>query len=230
MTNIKHVFFDLDHTIWDFEANSREALMELFTLYKNDIKDINFHDFMKVYKDINELYWEQYRHNRIDKETLRVGRFKDVFKEFGKNFQFQFLNQFAKDYLARSPYKTNLFPGAFETLDYLKGKYKLHIITNGFQEVQYIKLATSKLASYFDVVICADEVGVKKPNPEIFEIAMASSNAKASESIMIGDSVEADVLAALAVGMKAAWFNPFQASHKNDLLSISQLSDLKLLL
>lgn len=226
MTKIRHVFFDLDHTIWDFEMNSKEALLELFSLHKEKMGNISFDEFMPIYKAINESYWDRYRKDDVSKEVLRVGRFKDAFNHFGKDFDFQFLDQFAKDYLARSPYKTCLFPGAFETLDYLKGKYKLHIITNGFKEVQYIKLNSSNLASYFNIVICSDEVGFKKPNPKIFKLALEVSNAKADESIMIGDSEDADVMGALSVGMKAIWFNPFSESNVNDFISINKLNDL----
>lgn len=226
MTNVRHIFFDLDHTIWDFEANSKAALSELFSLHENKVGDIAFEIFLPIYIDINEAYWEEYRLDKVDKETLRVGRFKDAFHYFGKDFDFEFLDQFAKDYLARSPYKTNLFPGAFETLNYLKGKYQLHIITNGFKEVQYIKLDSSNLASYFDIIICSDEVGFKKPNAKIFELALEAAQAKANESLMIGDSEETDVMGAIRVGMQAFWFNPLHAKNNNAFLSIHNLTDL----
>jgi putative hydrolase of the HAD superfamily len=227
MREIKHVFFDLDHTIWDFERNSQEALQEIFHIHQDTIGAIAYHDFYPKYKKINEVYWDRYRKNEVTKEELRVGRFNDAFSFFGQQLPFDFLDQFAKDYLARSPYKTNLFDGAIDLLNYLKPKYKLHIITNGFKDVQYIKLQASALDRFFDVVICSDEVGVKKPNPVIFQCALGAANASSHESIMIGDCPEADVKGALAVGMKAAWFNPDKLANKSSLISVTHLSEIK---
>lgn len=230
MTNIKHVFFDLDHTIWDFEKNSQEALQEIFSLHKVVVEGVDYREFYTQYKVINEQYWDLYRKNEVTKEELRVGRFRDAFNLFNRNFEFAFLDQFAKDYLARSPYKTNLFEGSIEILEYLKKSYQLHIITNGFKDVQYIKLRESKLDTYFNVIVCSDEVGVKKPDPEIFKFALKTAMAAPEESIMIGDCPEADVKGALAVGMNAAWFNPLQEINQSNLFSIRNLIDLKAIL
>ncbi len=227
MTDIKHVFFDLDHTIWDFEKNSQEALVEIFLLHASIIGDVDYHKFYPKYKVINEQYWDKYRKNQVTKDELRIGRFREAFSHFGYDLEYSFLDQFAKDYLARSPFKTNLFNGSFELLDYLSAKYSLHIITNGFKDVQYIKLRESKLKDYFDVVVCSDEIGVKKPNPAIFEFALESSNAKANESIMIGDCLESDVKGALAVGMHAAWFNPTYLPNNNNTMSANHLLEFK---
>lgn len=227
MTNIKHVFFDLDHTIWDFEKNSQEALIEIFEIHNAVIGTVDYDAFYPKYKSINEAYWDKYRKNEVTKEELRIGRFKDAFELFGHFFDYNFLDQFAKDYLARSPFKTNLFEGSFETLNYLHSKYKLHIITNGFVDVQHIKLKESKLDQYFDIVVCSDEIGVKKPDPAIFKFALKRANAEPSESIMIGDCPEADVRGALSVGMSATWFNPYNSDNNGELMSINKLTDLK---
>ncbi|MFK8045794.1 MAG: YjjG family noncanonical pyrimidine nucleotidase [Crocinitomicaceae bacterium] len=226
MTEIKHVFFDLDHTIWDFEKNSQEALVEIFDLHSSILRDVQYQLFYPKYKAINEQYWDLYRKNKVTKEELRVGRFRDAFNLFGHSFEYDFLDQFAKDYLARSPFKTNLFADSHEVLTYLQSKYELHIITNGFKDVQYIKLRESKLAAYFNVIVCSDEVGVKKPNPAIFKFAMQKANAKPEESFMIGDCPDADVKGALAVGMNAAWFNAENKKNKYNLLEISKLKSL----
>jgi len=223
MTEIKHVFFDLDHTIWDFEKNSQEALVEIFELHNDVLQEVDYHLFYPKYKAINEEYWDRYRKNEVTKEVLRVGRFQDAFNEFGHSFEYHFLDQFAKDYLARSPFKTNLFADAHQVLTYLKNKYKLHIITNGFKDVQYIKLRESKLSDYFDVIVCSDEIGVKKPNPAIFKFAMEKANAKPEESIMIVACPDADVRGALAVDMKAIWFSAEMKENKRNLLEVSQL-------
>lgn len=227
MNNIKHIFFDLDHTIWDFEMNSQEALVEIFEVHKLILDGIDYHEFYPKYKVLNEQYWDLYRNDEVTRDELRVGRFRDAFTFFGREFEYEFLDQFAKDYLARSPYKTNLFEGSHEILNYLKSKYELHIITNGFKDAQYIKLQESKLTDYFKVVVCSDEVGVKKPNPKMFQFALNSAGALPQESVMIGDCPEADVKGALAIGMQAIWFNPTALKNNHNLKMVSNLMALK---
>ena len=227
MVNIKHVFFDLDHTLWDFEKNSQEALSELFIELKQDIGQIEFKEFMPVYRIINEKYWERYRQNLVTKEELRIGRFIDAFHEFNLEIGYELANKFAVRYLEISPFKTNLFKDTHEVLTYLKSEYKLHIITNGFVEVQHIKLRESKLLDYFNVIVTSDEVNVKKPHPDIFNFALNKSGAVNYESVMIGDSLDADIQGANHVGMKVIHFNPELNPTNSKFNSITKLIELK---
>ncbi|MCH2223902.1 MAG: YjjG family noncanonical pyrimidine nucleotidase [Crocinitomicaceae bacterium] len=205
---IKTLFFDLDHTLWDFEANSEKALAQLFEEF-NLIKHVrSFRTFHTEYKKVNAEAWHQYSKGIITKDILRTKRFKDTFQKFGfKNDEL--VQKMAKGYLKISPYQTQLFPNAKETLEKLKSDgYALHIITNGFKEVQFIKLEQSGILDYFDVVLCSEEVGKNKPARIVFDRALSLANAKAEESVMIGDSYQADIVGAENAGIQAIFFDP----------------------
>ena len=113
-----------------------------------------------------------------------------------------------QDNVLRGPYKSNLFEGCHEVLSYLKSKYQLHIITNGFEEVQVVKMNSSNLNQYFEQVVTSEMAGVTKPDPQIFKHALALAHAKSTESIMIGDNMEVDCIAAEEEGFRSVYFNP----------------------
>lgn len=205
MKNIKHIFFDLDNTLWDFDKNSREALLQLF----NDSSleehlNTDFHYFIKVYEEINHHLWHKYHLNQTTKEELRYLRFHQTFQEF-KYHNLDLAKEWADKYLIISPYKTHLIEGTLDVLNYLKPKYELHIITNGFKEVQYIKLHQSKLKDYFKEVIISEEHGYNKPDLKIFEIAQNLSNSNPNECVMIGDNFETDIKGALNANWDAVY-------------------------
>jgi len=203
-----HLFFDLDRTLWDFETNSENALKQLF-----DEKDLlgkipSFEKFLKVYKKQNSILWHEYGKGNITKEFLRIARFSDTFAQFQIS-DTQLAEQFDTDYLTISPQQTSLLPNTHESLAYLKKLgYKMHIITNGFKEVQHVKLEKSNLKHYFDLILCSEEAGTNKPNKEIFAHAIEKTGAKPHDSVMIGDDYEVDVLGALRFGMHAVHFDP----------------------
>ena len=205
MTRIKHVFFDLDHTLWDFEKNSDLTFQKLFKEYQIDL-DIAV--FLDVYKPINFKYWRWYRQEKVSKEQLRYQRLKEAFDTVHFSISDELIDTLAIQYIELMPNFNHLFEGAIDILNYLKDKYQLHIITNGFQEVQDKKMKSSKIQHYFDQVITSESVGVKKPNPLIFEHALSVSKATKENSIMIGDSLEADIEGAINFGMEAIYFNP----------------------
>ena len=225
------IFFDLDHTLWDFETNSRETLLEIIHEFR--LADMGITEpeaFISTYQRINDALWEDYRKGLIERETLRNARFQIALKEF--NIDNLELSQEIGDYYIReSPLKKNLFPNAKETLNYLQEKYHLHIITNGFNEVQFIKLKESGLSKYFKQVITSEAAMSKKPEPKIFEYALTMSQAHVGECIMIGDSLEQDIIGARNFGMKQIYFNPNAIVH-NEVVSheINSLEELKLLL
>jgi putative hydrolase of the HAD superfamily len=226
MDKVKHIFFDLDHTIWDFDKNSREALSELFVQLELNKEIESFDRFMKKYRQINKKYWNLYRQNKVTKEQVRTGRFEDTLKFFNfTEFKHKGL-ELSNAYVSLSPTKTNLFPYTHDVLKRLSVKYKLHIITNGFVEVQHIKLEKSNLKQYFDVIVCSEETGEKKPHKDVFNLALNRANTIPEESVMIGDSKEADVNGALRVGMNAIWFNPGNVKAKSSLIQINCLSEL----
>ena len=223
--NIKHIFFDLDHTLWDFEKNSEEALSEIIAKCQNDCEfNFTLQEFLDVYKPLNELMWELYRENKITKEDLRIRRFGDALIHFGitdvKIAQF-----IADEYVKISPRKTNLFPHAMDALEYLSNKYKLHIITNGFAEIQSTKLKMSKIDIFFDEVITSEAIGVKKPHPLIFTHAMELAGTSAEESLMVGDNYEADIVGAINSNIPAIYFNMDMKHELHD--NVKQITNLK---
>ena len=223
---IKNVFFDLDHTLWDFERNSALTFELLFNKYKLDI-DIN--SFLKVYVPINLEYWRLYRNESISKEYLRFNRLNDAFKKLNIDVSSDLINKLSYDYIENLPKFNHLIDGAHELLLYLKKKYKLYLITNGFRNVQSNKLKNSGIGNFFLSIYDSESVGVKKPNPLIFNHALDDSGCIASESVMIGDSFEADIQGSLSVGMNAIHYVNFgEKEHKeciivNNLLSIKKI-------
>lgn len=197
----RHIFFDLDKTLWDFETNSVETFREIFSKYRLSEKGVDSFDrFLERYNHHNLMLWEFYRQGEIVKEVLNIRRFALTLHEFGISDNLLSSNM-ANDYVTLSPTKTNLFPDAYAVLEYLGDKYKLHIITNGFEEVQHKKLNNAGLMKYFTSVITSEDAGARKPESGIFEFALHRSGAKPDESLMIGDDEEVDILGALSVGM-----------------------------
>lgn len=223
---IKNVFFDLDHTLWDFERNSALTFELLFNKYKLDI-DIN--SFLKVYVPINLEYWRLYRNESISKEYLRFNRLNDAFKKLNIDVSSDLINKLSYDYIENLPKFNHLIDGAHELLLYLKKKYKLYLITNGFRNVQSNKLKNSGIDNLFLSIYDSESIGVKKPNPLIFNHALDDSGCIARESVMIGDSFEADIQGSLSVGMNAIHYVNFgEKEHKeciivNNLLSIKKI-------
>ena len=221
---IKHIFFDLDHTLWDFESNSKATFNKI--LKDNNI-NINFEKFLNYYKQINLDYWRLFRNDAISKEKLRYGRLKDTFEKINVQVSDQVIHTLSEDYITYLSSFNKVFEGTYEVLDYLNKKYTLHIITNGFSEVQNLKMVNSKLDVYFDKIITSESVGVKKPNPLIFKHALEQANATAEESVMIGDSWEADIMGAKNFGIKPIYCNFENQSVGESVLSIENLLDLK---
>ncbi len=208
MKNYRAVFFDLDHTLWDFETNSQESLADLFLQHELPSRGIDdVAHFIKVYKKVNYEMWDDYHHNRITKEQLRFGRFNRTLNEF-KIQDDPLAELLSVQYLEVCPVKRNLFPNAIEVLQKLKEKYSLHIITNGFKEVQYLKIQNSGLAPYFDQIHISEEIGFKKPEPEIFHYAVKLARVSQDQCIMIGDNLDTDIAGALNAGIDHIYFNP----------------------
>lgn len=227
MKKYKAIFFDLDHTLWDFELNSHEAIAELYMQHELSNKGINdFTEFIKVYKKVNHEMWDDYHHNRISKEALRFGRFSRALKSFNINDD-GLAENLSIQYLEICPVKTNLFPNTLTVLDYLKQHYDLHIITNGFKEVQYLKIRNSGLEKYFSKIHISEEIGFKKPEPEIFLHAVKTAGTIPEKCIMIGDNLDTDIKGASNAGIDHVFFNPegvlFQQSVMKEIRSLDEL-------
>ena len=221
----KHVFFDLDRTLWDFDVNSHESLLELCDTYKLNKRGIeDYEEFIKIYKSHNAKLWDLYRENKITQQDLRRERFQRTLTEFGVD-DFILSENIGEDYIQVCPRKNRLFPYAYEVLDYLKNKYSLHIITNGFEKTQHIKLDYANLTSYFNHIITSEKLGVKKPNSAIFLYALDLAAAKKEESIYVGDNLVVDILGSQNVGIDGLYFNPEKKEHnENVAFEISCLS------
>ena len=220
----KHIFFDLDHTLWDFDKNSALTFEKIFNL--NQV-DIPIAIFLKEYEPINLNYWKLYREEKIDKESLRYGRLFDAFEAIKVKVNDDLIHQLSEDYITHLSSYNYLFEGTIELLKYLEPNYNLHIITNGFQEVQHGKLEKSKIHSYFKTITNSEMVGVKKPNPLIFNHALELAKATKQQSIMIGDNYEADVLGALNMGLDAICFNYHKVDLEENIKSVDKLLELK---
>lgn len=208
MKTYKHIFFDLDRTLWDFDAAAEVAFEQIYEKYALQKLGIpNAHDFHEVYHPLNEKLWELYRENKITKDYLNRTRFVLPLEHYGIH-DTTLADHLSEDYVYWSPRIVRLIPGTMELLDYLKPKYHLHLITNGFQEVQDTKLSLSGMKPYFDTLTVSEEVGVKKPDPEIFNYALRKAHAVSEESLMIGDEMTVDIDGARSVGMDQILFNP----------------------
>jgi putative hydrolase of the HAD superfamily len=220
----KHLFFDLDHTLWDFDKNSAFAFD---TIFKQQGLDINLSDFLNIYIPRNQHYWKLYQVNQISHEDLRYYRLKDVFDALQLEVSDALINLLSDEYIKYLPEFNHLFDGAIELLEYLKPKYKLHIITNGFASVQTRKLENSNIGHYFETITNSEMAGVKKPHRDIFDFALSLANASKEESIMIGDSYEADVVGAIEAGIEAVFFNEHNITVEKPVLQVNHLLELK---
>ncbi len=204
----KHIFFDLDRTLWDFDAAAEVAFERIYEQY--NLKSLGIpsaHEFHEVYHPLNERLWELYREDKITKADLNRTRFLKPLEHYGIH-DVELADHLSEDYVYWSPRIVRLVPGTMELLEYLKPKYHLHLITNGFEEVQDTKLTLSGMKPYFETLTVSEEVGVKKPNPEIFQYALRKAHATAEESLMIGDEMDVDIDGARAAGIDTVLFNP----------------------
>lgn len=221
-----HLFFDLDRTIWDFDLNSVETLK--FIIQRENLTQLsrNFRAFHAIYKKENGKLWDAYGKGLIDKEKLRYARFENTLAKFSL-YDEQLVKRFGDAYVEYSPRQTHLIPGVFQAIKELKNMgFALHIITNGFKEVQFLKLDNCGLSLFFNAVICSEDIGVNKPKPAIFLYACEQAQVKPSEALMIGDDYHADIHGAVSVGMKAIFYNPKKRNayhHEHEIRHMDEL-------
>ncbi|MFA6923119.1 MAG: YjjG family noncanonical pyrimidine nucleotidase [Bacteroidales bacterium] len=227
----KHLFFDLDRTIWDFESNSNENFNYIFEKYELKKKGIpSVKIFQEKYQTYNAMLWDFYKKGQIPKEVLKTKRFELTLLDFGID-NYLMAVDIGNDYVENLTNKTYVFPNTFEVLNYLHKKYELHIITNGFDEVQFKKIISSNLNKYFKNIITSEEAGVKKPDPKIFLTALEKANAKVEESLMIGDDMEVDIIGARTMGIDQVLFNPNEIKHNETITyEIKNLKELMVIL
>ncbi|MEZ5047006.1 MAG: YjjG family noncanonical pyrimidine nucleotidase [Chitinophagaceae bacterium] len=224
-----HLFFDLDHTLWDFEKNSLHSLQVVYEQCELATKGINsFQEFNEIYQDINHRLWARFRNGYIKREELRWKRMWQTLIHF-RILDKALAEQMSELYLDVLPTQNHLFPYAIEALAYCQSQsYEMHIITNGFEKTQIQKLKNAKLQPYFKEIITSEMAMSIKPQKEIFEYAMKKTKAEANQSIMIGDALDIDILGAKNVAMDQIFFNPNKVAHSdNPTYEIHCLSMLK---
>ena len=218
------IFFDLDHTLWDFEKNSALAFE---TIFKKHALELDLENFLEHYIPTNLKFWKLYREEKISQEELRYQRLKEVFDLMNRQVADDLIHLLSHEYIYYLPQFNHLYDGAKEILEYLFPKYNVHIITNGFAEVQTRKLNNSGIESYFKTITNSEKAGVKKPHRNIFEFALSLAKTNKENSIMIGDCIEADVQGAINFGMRAILFDEKNTNISNDVEKINHLLELK---
>jgi putative hydrolase of the HAD superfamily len=231
MKKYQEIFFDLDHTLWDHDKNAEDTLHELYDFFH--LKNLGAHSahrFVEVFLEVNPYLWSLYEKNQITSATLRSQRFQLILERLGVVSE-GLSDEISDAYLDLCPRKAAVFEGAHQVLDYLAGKYPLHLVTNGFDEMQQLKIQASGLTPYFREMFTSNRTGYKKPEAGIFHYSLQNRSLSPNNVIMVGDNPEADIEGAQNVGIDTIWFNPTQQVHSvQPTHSISQLLELKDLL
>ena len=203
-----HLFFDLDHTLWDYEACSNETLEELWLAYGLNEKGVPLNSFLQKFSEVNEELWRQLHAGEINKDVIRNDRFPAILSALAITDNGMAIDM-QHEYINVCPTKPYLIDGALELLESISGKYGLHIITNGFDEIQGVKLSSSGIEHFFEEVITSGRAGYQKPEKQIFDFALKEANTNAEESLMIGDNPISDIEGAYLAGIDQVFFNPF---------------------
>jgi YjjG family noncanonical pyrimidine nucleotidase len=228
VSKYKCILFDLDHTLWDYESNCAETINDLF--HKYDLKhrgvDSPAH-FLKTFNAINTPLWDQYDRGEIHRDVIRFERFNRILLQVGID-DYPMSLQMSADYVAESPRKKNLMPFAIDVLDYLQATYVLYIVTNGFDDIQGMKLASTGIEKYFKDVITSEKAGHKKPAKEIFDYTLRQNGYQTDEAIMIGDNLLTDIAGARNASIDTIFFNANRILHSTKVThEITSLKELK---
>ncbi|HMN04369.1 MAG TPA: YjjG family noncanonical pyrimidine nucleotidase [Flavobacteriales bacterium] len=229
MKTYRHLFFDLDDTLWDFRSNSREVLGELCSEMLKGPWGVDQGEFIRTYEEVNAALWRQLDGGIIPKEVLRALRFRKTLEGLGIH-DGPLAREMEEQYMERTPRRDKLMPGALSLLQDLRPHYRLHIITNGFSDTQYTKLQASGIRGFFDVVLTSEMAGASKPSGRIFRHALRSAGAKAATSLMIGDSALADVAGGRNAGLDQAHFVPEGDGDPEATYRIHRLDELRAIL
>ncbi len=211
-----HIFFDLDDTLWDFSRNTHDTLGEMFLHFNfteifnpENTLPLTQKNFQNAFPIVNEILWDNLSKKLIDANTLRNIRFQEVLKYLGHDISLEFSKKLSDFYMEHSPTKPHLVDGAWELLENLKQKgHKIHIITNGFENIQHQKIKSAGIGHFFTHIITSEQTNVKKPDSKMYHYACALVEELPQNCMMIGDHWENDVEGALQVGMKTLFFNP----------------------
>ena len=206
MKGIKHIFFDLDHTIWDYDRSAQETLLEIYQDLSLTKSGITEKKFINTFYKVNDKLWTKYNDGLIDRDYIKKERFKEVFLSLSVDMNHA--ESASAYFLGHCSLKPYLMPDALTALNYLQGKYDLHIITNGFLDAQSRKLKSSGIDKFFNVMVTSECIDARKPSPEIFEYSLREAGAEKENSVMIGDNPRADIQGAQNVGIKTVFYDP----------------------
>lgn len=231
MKKFNHLFFDLDETLWDYRANAKDTIVDLFDRFGlNENGRIGVGGFVDEFFRTNQELWRKYDQGLIAKDQIRKDRFPIILERLEIN-NFEKVEDLQECFLLECPQRGKLVDYAMEILEKLKGNYRLHIITNGFEEIQMTKLTYSGLDKYFEQIITSERASFQKPDPRIFRFAMNSAGARSNESVMIGDNLDTDIQGAIKANMDQIYFNPGKVNHNHDVTyEISHLHELEMIL
>lgn len=219
------IFFDLDETIWDYKSNAEDTLVELFQLHQLD-RYFMLPEFIEQFFIVNKELWDLFDLKKIEKSVIRDKRFPMVLERLRLD-DLSLALTMQDQFIDLCPRKKKIFPMAVEVIQQLSKHYQLHIITNGFEEIQLLKLKSAGVDGYFDQLITSELAGAQKPDTRIFNFALQKVHAEPSESLMIGDNLVADVMGAKKAGMEAIFFNPNQTKHNVEIdYEIQHLSEI----
>ena len=231
MKNYRCVFFDLDHTLWDYEKNSKETLVELYNFHQIDrMASFSFEQFYHSFQRVNIQLWEKYDRGLIDRNDIRSTRFPKVLALLNYTDN-ELSGRLSEHYHELSPTKKSLIPHAIEVLDYLVSRYSLYLVTNGFDKMQTTKVNSGGIRHYFKDVMTSERAGFKKPEKEIFELILQQNGYTCHEAIMIGDNLLTDIAGANNAGIDSVFYNPNREPHSGQAsYEIASLIDLKSIL
>ena len=228
MNSKQVVFFDLDHTLWDYETNAHETLSEVYQVFDLNRGWNSPELFIESFHEYNHQLWDLYNFGKIDRAFIREKRFVKILDDVKlSNVDGIEVSDF---FISSCPQKSGLLPGAINILEYLATKYELAIITNGFTDTQSIKIKSSGLENYFEIVVTSENANARKPSAEIFEYAMALTNSSPENAVMIGDNLKTDIEGALAINMKAIWLTDSEVASPKNCSKIKTLAELESLL
>ncbi len=231
MKHYRHLLFDLDHTLWDFDKNATETLYELYDTHQlSSLGNFSEQQFCDTFVIVNRALWKQYDQGTYDQQRLRSERFSQILIQLGVAAD-RVPTQLADDYLRICPTKPHVMPHTVATLDYLRQHYQLHILTNGFAAVQAIKLRSAGLTDYFTEVVSSDTTGHRKPHRPVFDYLLDRIDAGPQECLMIGDNLETDVRGAREAGIDQVFYNPRRIRHSEAIThEVTCLSELRSIL
>ena len=225
----RQIFFDLDHTLWDFDLNSKETLQELLVEFEPRIgAPIDFEIFFPHFRYIHKQLWKLYQQDQIESQDIRYRRFRYAFEQLGIEHE-AWVDEFGAAYVERCPLKPNLVAGALETVEMLSKHFTLNIISNGFEKTQKLKLEQSGLKPFFTNIITSESIGVKKPDPAIFAHALEVAGCLAEDAVFIGDDYEVDVIGGCMAGLNTIFFNPEGLPNPLRVTEVKELKELRVL-